>query len=165
MPKRPSPLFDESALSPVQLARQRARIVARSSRIRRARGEPLSPTGRLERYTYDDAVYVCMDEDARRAERLQDRALRCAVARALPKVVRGLRQAHDLRLVPTSTEGAALRRRRRRLLELRPTGATESVWREIVAHFGCMCAACGRPASRASWLPTGDPVPVCAAHA
>lgn len=167
MPKSAAPIVDdESLLTPDQVRRQRARIRARSSRHRRKLGEPLLPSGRLAHRSYVDAVFEFYEVDRLRRERGAITALR----KALPKIVVGLRRVHDLPLAPSlprlrvTPENAARVRRRYRLLALSPPGASADVWAEIVDHFGCMCAHCGKPASRAVPLPSGDPVPACPAH-
>jgi hypothetical protein len=169
MPKTPLP-FDPSL--PENDPRQRHRLIVRAARIRRAAGEPLTRMGRLPRQSYADAVFVISKHDAlaamARQERAAARQARAAArvkARGIPRVVLGLRRLHGVPLLPVIPRpNAALAQRRRRLLALAPPGATPEVWAEIVDHFACLCAFCGKPASRASWLPSGDPVPVCAAH-
>lgn len=167
MPKDARPILDDSALDPAALRRQQSRVRARAARIRRAAGEPTYPgSGRLIHSGYGDAVFVCLAADRARDARRAERATRQAFRKALPAVVRGLRQAHDLPLAPPAPPrlSRALEQRRRRLLALAPPGASADVWVEIVDHFGCCCGTCGALASRAQFLLDGTPFPACAKH-
>lgn len=163
MPKTPLP-FDPEL--PERDPKQRARIVARASRLRRAAGEPLTPTGRLPRRPYADIVFMVSKHDATVARDRAERPVRNAVRRALPAIVRALRVLHDVPVLPLVPHPrGALARRRYRLLALKPVGATPDVWAEIVDYAGCKCLACGAPASRAGHLEDGTPFPACFRHA
>lgn len=168
MPKRPEPILDEATLTPKQIAQQRNRIRVRSSRIRRAAGEPLSPKGRVQNRPFTDALYTVVSYDARRAVEREACARNRALSRALPGIVRGLRRVHDLLLAPPAPARAsrALEQRRRRLLALAPTGIDAATWREIVDFAACRCLApgCARPACRVARLADGTPYPACPQH-
>lgn len=146
--------------------RERNRIRARAARLRRKAGEPLTARGRLRHHSYTDALYECNRADLLVQQAREERAARVALRKALPSVARGLRALCGLPLDPPKPPklSRALEQRRRRLLALAPPGATADVWEEIVDHFECRCAHCGKPASRAVPLPSGDPVPACPGH-
>lgn len=159
MPRKPAE-FCYNDLPPEEERRQRARIMSRAKRIRRARGDVL-PNGHLKPISYAESVGVVVKHDLQAA---RDHAAR-SFSRALPRIVKGLRCVHDVLLDPPAPRQGARGPawwRRYRLLRLRPTGATPEVWAEIVDHFASSCVHCGAPACRAAHMADGTPIPVCA---